>query len=130
MGLSREEILGAALARTTIPAPEWRPGGTVDVVSLDMARREAVDVYLYETEKKGEKRSLFAALAAASITNGDGSPAFTVEDTPMLEVLPAAPIMRIWEFHREHSGYAKLEDLVKNSETGPRAATNSGSPSA
>lgn len=112
--LSRDQILGRRPDRMTVEVPEW--GDSVLIQALTVSAAQAVS-----TEDS------IVDLVIASVIHEDGSPMFTAEDREHVRRLPFAPIKRIANavivFNKISN--AAVEELTKNSGTGPSDASSS-----
>jgi hypothetical protein len=148
--LSRESILESEkiVKAEKVFTPEWaEPGMPIEeafvwVRALSAAERDAWEASLIERKKADRRRGLKAEtklnldnvrakLAAATTVDAevDGNPLFLEQDIEALGALPggAAPLDRIYATAQRLSGISDndIEDLAKNSETTPSAASRS-----
>ena len=126
MTLTKEAILTADdLKRECVKVPEW--GGDVWIAVLPGTEREKFEARIAEASGKMGITGVLAYLLIAAIRDDDGQPLFTEADIPQLAGKSGAVLMRLTEKAMKINGLlpADVEELAKNSPSGPGAASTS-----
>jgi hypothetical protein len=126
--LKRSNIAAAQDIKTeTVSIPEW--GGEVLVRGLTGVERDQFDKSVIDSQTKEiTLDNVTAKLVAASVVDEDGNPVFDQPgDVDMLGTKSASALHRIGAVAQRLSGLTKedVEELVKNSGSGPSAAPGS-----
>ena len=131
--LTREQILAAADLKTeVVSVPEW--GGEVIVRALTGYDRDQLEAQVTRLEGVGRRqrvvtdmRNFRAKLVAASLVDEHGERMFSEADVDALGQKNAAALNRVFEGDQRLSGLsaAEMQELEKNSASGPRAASRS-----
>ena len=124
MGLTREQILGAADIQTEeVHVPEW--GGTVLVRGLTGAERDRFEMSMGEVTQgkrvQWRVQNIRARLCVLAIVDETGKQVFTQADVPMLTEKSAAALDRVFSVASRLSGLSDqdMEELAKNLQSGP-----------
>lgn len=120
--LTRDQILAADdLKRQAVAVPEW--GGDVYVRMLTGGERDAFEV---SAELK-DRKNIRAKLLSLTVCDEAGVRLFTDADILALTGKSAAALERLFEaaMKLNRIGAKDVEELEKNSESGPRAASGS-----
>ena len=129
MGLTRDQILAVSDIQTEeVHVPEW--DGTVLVRGLTGAERDEFETGIAEPRASGVRfhmKDIRARLCVMSIVDGAGHRMFTLADVEALTCKSASALDRVFTVARRLSGLstADVEELAKNSESGPSAASGS-----
>lgn len=130
--LSKDEILQAQdVLREEVAVPEW--GGKVLVRGLTGAERDAFEstVVMSQNGRRTVRYNLAnfrARLIAMTVIDPDsGARLFDDSDVLALGQKSAAALQRVFEVAQRLSGLSEqdVEDLTKNSESGPNGASGS-----
>ncbi len=133
--LTRDAILAQkTLRQETVDVPEW--GGTVIVQELTGKERDAFEASC--VQKKGTRSfemtfaNIRARLIVRAVRAADGARLFADTDVDALGELSAQALNRLFAVAQRLSGMteADVEDLVKNSASGPSGSSPIGSPTA
>ncbi len=121
--LTKEKIFKAKDRPTEdVPVPEW--GGTVRVRTLSGSERDAFEESIVETrkgERKVKMQNARAKLVALACIDKDGQLLFSANDVRELGQKSSKALDRVFIAASKLSGISDddVEELVKNSETGP-----------
>ena len=128
--LSRDDIMRADDCKTeSVDVPEW--GGTVLVRALSGSARDDWEASFVDRSGKKAKvkpQNIRARLAVRSIVDENGNRIFSDDDAERLGEKSAAALERIFVAASRLSriGEEDIEDLEKNSGSGPSADSGSG----
>lgn len=128
MFLSKDQILGNKLKSETVTVPEW--GGDVIVREMSARERDAFETAILNRD--GEEvtvENVRAHLAVRSVVDEQGNRIFGDDDAEALANQSGAALNRIYTKACRLSRLRKadVEELVKNSGTGPSAGSSSDS---
>jgi hypothetical protein len=129
----RERILSVCdLPQEPAIIPEWGIGSedAVFIRGMTAAERDSVENYCNQRKGKDGKvdiTGLMAQVVICTLVDAKGQPIFAPPDLPALQKKSAVVIGRLFEKARELSGMTQkeVEELTKNSGSGPRAASPS-----
>jgi hypothetical protein len=129
MGL-REEVLGSrtrTVRPQTVPTPEWPAiDGRLHVRTISALEREAFHDHTRQLEEAKRPRNVMARFVVLCCCEPDGSAVFQPGDEQALGEKPSAPIERLFDAAMAYNGMTTqaVEDLAKNSASGPGAASS------
>jgi len=121
MTLSKEQINKADDFKTIeVPVPEW--GGSVLVRTISGTERDAFEQTIFDGKSQSARlTNIRARLAALTMVDEKGKRLYEDKEIATLGRKSAKPLDRIYDAAAKLNGLSKddVEDLAKNSETGP-----------
>lgn len=105
------------------------PGGVVYVRSMNGNQRDAFEQWCIDCQNAGKIANARGMLAALTVCDENGVPLFRPEEANVLGMKSAAALDRIFAVAQRINGLtnADVEELEKNSGSGPTAASTSAS---
>jgi len=108
-----------------VDVPEWK--GHVFVRTMDGADRDAWEAYCLSAEGKMSRENFRARLACATLCDESGARMYSLKDAPSLGLRNGRALDRIFDAAVRLNGLGQkdIEELSKNSGSGPSAASGS-----
>ncbi len=130
--LTKEQIFGADDLKTAVvKTPEW--GGEVIVRSMSAAERDDYEQSMVSARGEDEKanlRNVRARMVAFVVVDEHGKRLFSESDIEALGAKSARVVSRVFRAAARLNAFseADVDELAKNSDAGPSAASSSSSP--
>ena len=124
--LTKEQILGADdLRREQVNVPEW--GGSVFVRTLTGTDRDAFEQSIIQNSERMDLANVRARMAVLCVVDEKSERLFADSDAQALGAKSSLALGRIFTVAQKLNGMtdADVEDLAKNSGSGPSAASTS-----